>query len=501
MMAPNRFDRWVFEEFQPCAKGLPFFRILFAVYLLVFYVPRFSQLAGMPHSFFHPPLSLATLLPGIPPNWFFYVLDFLGELGAVCLLFGYRTRIVSFALLAVLLVGNTYRFSIGPKIDHEILLLATLFCFGFSGWGNRLSYDEAHLLRSKRQNSAAWPIALLILIVGFCMFTAALPKAVSGWASPFFFASRGQMIANYIQMDRPSGLADLILRVHSPLFWKMADWSTLVIEGGFIFCMFSLGASRVIVSFATIFHAFIFYSMNIFFAANLITYACLLDLRRFLRNSTIRHSFSRFRFLAHRVRLPHLIGLALVPFVLFLLLEQTEVDLTFLPHNLLILVASAIALASLLFMLAGLTDRLIFKHAFPLGANHSLVILYDGECGLCDKWVQFVLKHDRRGIFRFAPLQSVRGKELLQNSGHPESDLSSMVLIIDDQAYWRSTGPLMILRQLGGTWSLLGIFGLVPLFIRDSVYAGVAANRYRWFGKSNDSCRLLHPYERERFLS
>ena len=501
MKALERIDRWIFDEFQPCARGLPLFRILFALFILVFYFPRFSPLAGIPPWFFHPPLSFATFIPGVPPGWFYYLLDFLGELSALCLLFGYRTRIAGSALLAAILIGNTYRFSIGPKIDHEILILAILFCLGFSGWGNRLSHDEKRISSAERLITPSWPIALLVLIVSFCMLTAVYPKALSGWASPHVLACHGQMIANYVQMERPSSVADHLLQIQTPIFWKMADYSTLFIEAGFIFCIFSLPASRSIASAAVIFHALIFYSMCIFFSANLMAYACLLDLRRFLWNGRVRHSVSRFGRLARRIRFPHLFILALAFLGLRLALDDTDIDLMFLPNNLLILIALVIAVVSILYSVASLADRLIFGHAFPLRANHSLVILYDGECGLCDKWVQFVLKHDHRSIFRFAPLQSQAGKELLREAVSTESDLSSMILIIDRKAYFRSTGALMILRQLGGFWSLSGTFGFVPASLRDAAYSLVAANRHRWFPKAGDSCQLLSPVHSGRFLS
>jgi predicted DCC family thiol-disulfide oxidoreductase YuxK len=333
------------------------------------------------------------------------------------------------------------------------------------------------------------------------MFTAAVPKAMSGWINPHFYACRGQIINNYLAMDRPTVAANLLLHIRSWLFWKMSDWSTLVIEGGFIFCIFSLPASRLISSLAVLFHTFVFYSMSILFSSNLAAYACLLDFRRFLWNARVRHAVSRFRFVARRVLLPHLIVAAIVLFAAMLAVQETEIDLSAFSNNVLILGSLAIAVISLLNFLALLTDRLVFGRTFPLRTAVPLVILYDGECGLCDKWVQFVLRHDRRGGFRFAPLQSLRGKELLRESGSPPTDLSSMVLVVDNQAYLRSTGALMILRQLGGFWSLLGIFGMVPLPLRDFVYSIVAANRHRWFPKDNDSCPLPSRYERERFLS
>jgi predicted DCC family thiol-disulfide oxidoreductase YuxK len=501
MKALEFIDGWIFKAYGPCARSLPLFRIFFALYLLVFYLPRYPWVAEMPDSFFHPPVSLAMFFTALPPWWFFYLLDFLLKVGALCLLFGRQTRFISFAMCIGLIIGNSFRYSIGPKIDHDIFIPATLFCLGFSGWGNSLSQDEQHLSQSERRSSSSWPITLLMLMVSVCMLTAAIPKATSGWLSPHVYACRGQIISNYLQNFRPMPLADWLFRIHSFLFWKLADWSTLAIEGGFIFCVISLPSMRFIATMAVFFHAFVYFSMDIFFSINLAVYASLLDFRMGLRKSWIRHSLRRFRLLAHRVRLFHIVLLAIALLGFSYALYFSDVDASRLPNNLFIIAAVVIALVSLLHFLGALTDRLVFGIAFPLRADHSLVILYDGECGLCDKWVQFVLNYDHRGIFRFTPLQSFRGKELLRQAGSTESDLSSMILLIDNRTYLRSTAVLMILRQLGGFWALLGIFALVPVALRDFAYSMVATNRHRWFPRTGDSCRLLRPYERERFLS
>jgi predicted DCC family thiol-disulfide oxidoreductase YuxK len=126
--------------------------------------------------------------------------------------------------------------------------------------------------------------------------------------------------------------------------------------------------------------------------------------------------------------------------------------------------------------------------------------LFDGVCNLCNRSVQFILKRDRRGIFRFASLQSPLGQSLLKRSGLPADQLDSFVLVENNKVYTRSTGALRVLRQLGGAWSLLSIFRIVPRQWRDAVYNWIARRRYRWFGKT-DSCWLPSPKWADRFLS
>ncbi|MBN8851009.1 MAG: thiol-disulfide oxidoreductase DCC family protein [Sphingobacteriales bacterium] len=127
------------------------------------------------------------------------------------------------------------------------------------------------------------------------------------------------------------------------------------------------------------------------------------------------------------------------------------------------------------------------------------IVLFDGVCNLCSRSVQFILKRDRRGIFRFASLQSSLGQSLLQQSGLPTDGLDSFVLIDNGKIYTRSSGALRVLKRLGGLLSLLYGLWIVPRPVRDKLYDWVARNRYRWFGKE-DSCWLPRPEWKERFL-
>ena len=127
----------------------------------------------------------------------------------------------------------------------------------------------------------------------------------------------------------------------------------------------------------------------------------------------------------------------------------------------------------------------------------SPVIYFDGYCGLCNGFVDFVLARDQARRFRFAPLQ---GTSATARFGDP-GDVDPATIVLEDGGvvYERSTAALRIISQLGGAWSLVAVFRLVPRFIRDAVYDWVARNRYGWFGK-RDTCRLPSPEERAVFL-
>lgn len=132
-------------------------------------------------------------------------------------------------------------------------------------------------------------------------------------------------------------------------------------------------------------------------------------------------------------------------------------------------------------------------------ATDHPVLLYDGVCNLCNAAVRFTVERDDAGTFRFAPLQSEVGQELLKEHDLPTDDFDSFVLVDGGDAETESTAALKVCRGLGLPWSLLSAFLVLPAWLRDPVYRFVADNRYRLFGKT-DECQLPDPEIRERFL-
>ena len=128
------------------------------------------------------------------------------------------------------------------------------------------------------------------------------------------------------------------------------------------------------------------------------------------------------------------------------------------------------------------------------------LVLYDGTCGLCNRSVQMILRHDRRGRFRFAALQSERGRALLARHGLPVDALDSIVLVDDGKAFTKSRAALRIARRMDAPWPALSALGIIPRPVADVCYDLVARNRYRWFGRT-EACMLPPPEVRARFLS
>ncbi len=127
------------------------------------------------------------------------------------------------------------------------------------------------------------------------------------------------------------------------------------------------------------------------------------------------------------------------------------------------------------------------------------VILFDGVCNFCNATVNFVIRHDKRDRFRFAPLQSAAGRALQAEYGLNPDALNTFILVENGQAYERSTAALKVARGLGFPLNMLYVFIIVPRFLRDMVYNFVARRRYKWFGKK-DACMVPDERTRRKFL-
>jgi predicted DCC family thiol-disulfide oxidoreductase YuxK len=127
------------------------------------------------------------------------------------------------------------------------------------------------------------------------------------------------------------------------------------------------------------------------------------------------------------------------------------------------------------------------------------VVVFDGECLFCDRWVNFLLRFDRRDVFRFAARQTESGALFSRQAGLPETGAGSIVLVEQGVVRLRSAAVLRMLGLLGLPFSLAAIFQLIPGALRDVMYDWIARNRSKWFGR-RQTCRLPSQAERHRFL-
>ncbi len=117
------------------------------------------------------------------------------------------------------------------------------------------------------------------------------------------------------------------------------------------------------------------------------------------------------------------------------------------------------------------------------------IVVFDGLCNLCSSVVDFVTARDPGKAFRFVPMQSPQGQELLQANGVAIDRVDTFLVIGDGRALLRSDAAIAIAAELGRPWNLLAALRYVPKPVRDWGYSLVARNRYRWFGK-RATCKL-----------
>lgn len=115
-------------------------------------------------------------------------------------------------------------------------------------------------------------------------------------------------------------------------------------------------------------------------------------------------------------------------------------------------------------------------------ALDKMMILFDGECILCDSFINFVIKRDKKQKFQLAYLQSkLAGKfDISQN-------LDTVILVKNGRIYQKSSAILRIIKELGGLWCLAILLLLIPGIARDFCYDFIGNRRYKWFGKK-DKC-------------
>lgn len=125
------------------------------------------------------------------------------------------------------------------------------------------------------------------------------------------------------------------------------------------------------------------------------------------------------------------------------------------------------------------------------------IVYFDGVCNVCNAFIDFLIRHDRKRSLKYSPLQGETAKgripvDLISN-------LSTIVLEDGGVISTQSTAAIKTIASLGGVYSLMSVFLIVPKFLRDWVYRWIADHRYLWFGK-RDTCRLPTPEERAQFL-
>jgi predicted DCC family thiol-disulfide oxidoreductase YuxK len=137
--------------------------------------------------------------------------------------------------------------------------------------------------------------------------------------------------------------------------------------------------------------------------------------------------------------------------------------------------------------------------AVPKFSDEHPIIVFDGYCALCSGWAKFVLRHDPLGKYRLLRAQSPLGRALYVHYGLDPEDYEANILIEDGVAWFKSEGSIRMAEGLGLPWSLAAGFRILPCPLRDRLYAFVARNRLRFFGR-RATCYVPQPDDQSRFL-
>jgi len=132
--------------------------------------------------------------------------------------------------------------------------------------------------------------------------------------------------------------------------------------------------------------------------------------------------------------------------------------------------------------------------------NEHAVILFDGVCNFCDGAVNFVLRQDKKGVFKFAPLQSEAGQKLLLQYNLSTENFDSFILIDNGRVYKKSSASLQVMNKLPWYWKGTQLLRIIPAVLRDTFYDFIGKNRYRWFGKK-EKCMIPSHELRSRLLT
>lgn len=130
-----------------------------------------------------------------------------------------------------------------------------------------------------------------------------------------------------------------------------------------------------------------------------------------------------------------------------------------------------------------------------LSQDHPIVA-FDGVCNLCNGYIQWLIRRDRKRVFRYTTLQSGEGAVMKEASA---LNGDSILLIHKGEIHTMSDAGLMSLKFLGGAWGLVSLLRVFPKSLRNAIYKWIARNRYKWFGKS-ESCLVPDASIRSLFI-
>ena len=275
-----RIDAWIFEEYRASTMDLAIFRIIYALFMLLTVPPVAPWIARAPHAFFSPPVSLAALFPDFPPAWLVTTLNVGVAAFLSLLLVGWKTRMASLGMAALLLVLKSFEYSMG-KINHEVLLIVIPLVMAFSTWGGACSIDScAKQASPEREERGQWCLSYLALVIAVGMFTAGWAKLNSGWLDPSAYCTYGHLVINNLVVGRDMPAARMAFKLGPSPLWKIADWSAILLETGFIVAMLKRRFWHWALIAAVLFHVVVWALFDIVFSINVLAYGAFVPFGR-----------------------------------------------------------------------------------------------------------------------------------------------------------------------------------------------------------------------------
>jgi predicted DCC family thiol-disulfide oxidoreductase YuxK/uncharacterized membrane protein YphA (DoxX/SURF4 family) len=509
-----RLDGWIHGFVPVTREGLAICRIVFAAFYLLVGLPWFSWTSRNPPGFLIPsPVNIAAALSDFPSLAVMKALDVVIGVCFICVLVGFRTRLVSIVLTLAWTFGNSLRFSFG-KIDHEMIGVVTPVIMAFAGWGDFYSID-ARRHRGETPAPRAWPVTLLAFLIAYGFLSAGVPKLTT-WID---FDLNTQGTRSWLMYVWTDGYRSLLVPwfmwINNRWFWEIADWIAVAFEMSVIVSLVRLSTFRAALFAAVWFHVVNLLMLNIGFYNFLPIYLIFAPWERVASRSA--PSVTRW---LNRIGSPAML-VALLALVLPLYAFEDRLtangalshvgvaaDLTRafdFPWDV-SLVLHALSLPIALWC-AGLPIGIALpareRSAFP-------VVFFDGHCNLCNSFVDFVIRHDRRHVIHFASLQSAAGRQIgsispraAYTSKRETDDADGLLTIVfldlDGCAYARSDAVLKIMGHFGGPYRLSAGLWLVPRIIRDFFYRLISRHRYAVFGQ-RVTCRVPTAEEQSLFL-
>lgn len=282
--AVETYLRWLLRDaYASSVRGIALYRIVYALFIFAYYTPTFVWIADNPDTFYVPPsASLPGLfLHGFPPEvvlWGLTVGVYVSLLG---ILLGAYTRLSSVAFSVFVVVGLSFSFSFG-KIDHNLIVWVIPFFMAATPWGEAYSVDVWRKGQSPDTSPTLWgipagvPVAIIGLLLAFCMWTAGVQKVLGGWLDPATHAAYGHVVQAVEVFNRTPLLAGLVRGINHDVLLESLDALVIVFEVGFLVAFFHPVLLRLFIVGALFFHLGVYLTMGIRTEILVIVYALLL---------------------------------------------------------------------------------------------------------------------------------------------------------------------------------------------------------------------------------